>query len=61
MLMVRTLGSGLRMFDDDANPTELRPWLSDVGRATAIEALRASVATGSFVEGLGEPVAGAWN
>lgn len=61
MQMVRTLGSGLRMFDDEANPTELRPWLSELGRSTAIEALRASVATGSFVEGLGQPVAGAWN
>ena len=61
MYMVRTLATGLRMFEDEPRAGELRPWLNDVGRATVIEALRASLAKGRYVSGMGLPVAGAWN
>jgi hypothetical protein len=61
MQMARTLGTALRMFDERPRPGEARPWLSDVGRATAIEALRASLEAGEFVPTLAPPLEGAWN
>jgi len=60
MQMARTLGTALRMFDDP-RPGEARPWLNDVGRATAIESLRASLESGEFVPTLSPPLEGAWN
>jgi hypothetical protein len=59
--MTRTLGTALRMFDEAHRPAEARPWLNDVGRATAIESLRASLDAGEFVPTLGPPLEGAWN
>ncbi|MPZ91395.1 MAG: hypothetical protein GEU68_07170 [Actinobacteria bacterium] len=61
MQMTRTLGTALRMFDEAHRPAEARPWLNDVGRATAIESLRASLEAGEFVPTLGPPLEGAWN
>ena len=61
MQMTRTLGTALRMFDEAHRPAEARPWLDDVGRATAIESLRASLEAGEFVPTLGPPLEGAWN
>jgi hypothetical protein len=61
MQMARTLGTALRMFDEGSRPGEARPWLNEVGRATAIEALRASLEAGEFVPRLGPPLEGAWN
>jgi hypothetical protein len=61
MQMARTLGTALRMFDEGSRPGEARPWLNEVGRATAIEALRASLEAGEFVPTLGPPLEGAWN
>ena len=61
MQMTRTLGTALRMFDEARRPAEARPWLNDVGRATAIESLRASLEAGEFVPTLGPPLEGAWN
>lgn len=61
MQMARTLGTALRMFDEAHRRAEARPWLNDVGRATAIESLRASLEAGEFVPTLGPPLEGAWN
>jgi hypothetical protein len=61
MQMTRTLGTALRMFDEAHRPAEARPWLNDVGRATAIESLRASLEAGEFVPTLAPPLEGAWN
>jgi len=61
MQMTRTLGRAMRMFDETIRPAEARPWLNDVGRATAIESLRASLEAGEFVPTLGPPLEGAWN
>lgn len=61
MQMTRTLGTALRMFDEASRPTEARPWLNDVGRATVIESLRASLEAGEFVPTPGSPLEGAWN
>jgi hypothetical protein len=59
--MTRTLGTALRMFDEGSRPGEARPWLNDVGRATAIEALRTSLEAGEFIPTMGPPLEGAWN
>jgi hypothetical protein len=61
MQMTRTLGTALRMFDEGSRPGEARPWLNDVGRATAIEALRTSLEAGEFIPTMGPPLEGAWN
>jgi hypothetical protein len=61
MQMTRTLGTALRMFDEGPRDGEVRPWLNDVGRATAIAALHASLEAGEFVPTLGPPLEGAWN
>lgn len=61
MQMTRTLGQALRMFDEGSRPAEARPWLNDVGRATVIESLRASLEAGEFVPTLRAPLQGAWN
>jgi hypothetical protein len=61
MQMARTLGTALRMFDAGSRPGEARPWLNDVGRATAIQSLRASLEAGVFVPTLAPPLEGAWN
>ena len=61
MQMTRTLGKAMRMFDEGFRPAEARPWLNDVGRATVIESLRASLEAGEFVPTLGPPLEGAWN
>ena len=61
MQMTRTLGKAMRMFEEGLRPTEVRPWLNDVGRATVIESLRASLEAGEFVPTLGPPLEGAWN
>jgi hypothetical protein len=60
MVLFFTLGRGLRMFDRSRSGAFGRVQLSEFGRATAIEALRAS----AFRERgklLGRPVLGAWN
>ncbi|MGH2752499.1 MAG: hypothetical protein ACRDK3_16760 [Actinomycetota bacterium] len=61
MQMTRTLGNGLRMFDQNLHREELRPWLDQGGRALAVEALRASVELGEFASQMGAPLEGAWN
>jgi len=59
--MTRTLGEAIRMFEDECRPGEVRPWLNDVGRATAIESLRTSLEAGELVPTMGPPLEGAWN
>jgi len=59
--MTRTLGEAIRMFEDQCRPGEVRPWLNDVGRATAIESLRTSLEAGEFVPTMDPPLEGAWN